>query len=301
MRILPFKDFNRHKQIFFSCRNGRKKYYNSKLVASAVRLTEEMTEEDVRDVIKSRFHLFVGEEFPEFEFISAVDDDLVKPSVPSWNFRTIKHIYRTGPVYLRCKKKYDIFIEEQHDNEECVYSDDSWDDKLLQPALHIKSNDTMRESVNLLSSSSTCSINPTKAKPLLNCPLCYKDFPSNEIEHHASSCSTPTTIIDDPYSISSDEDDNDRTIPFMESQLDSTKTLEEVIKPIQLYGIEKFKIRRGKAWLDFCQTLEKPWVTGKKKFSITFVGEAGIDDGGLSREFFSGIFDYFHFCIQIIV
>jgi len=48
------------------------------------------------------------------------------------------------------------------------------------------------------------------------------------------------------------------------------------------------EVRCPKAWEDFQCALKKPWFTGRKSLQVTFLGESGVDEGGLCREFFSG-------------
>ena len=53
----------------------------------------------------------------------------------------------------------------------------------------------------------------------------------------------------------------------------------------------KLNIRRGFYFEHFVKAFNKKWNIGKRshKYYISFVGEPGIDTGGVSREFYSGI------------
>ena len=53
----------------------------------------------------------------------------------------------------------------------------------------------------------------------------------------------------------------------------------------------KLNIRRGFYFEDFVKAFNKKWNIGKRnhKYCISFVGESGIDTGGVSREFYSGV------------
>ena len=48
-------------------------------------------------------------------------------------------------------------------------------------------------------------------------------------------------------------------------------------------------IRRGHEFADFSNFFKKPWNKNKRggTYRICYVGEAGIDSGGVSREFYS--------------
>ena len=73
--------------------------------------------------------------------------------------------------------------------------------------------------------------------------------------------------------------------------------VEKVIRKIVIKCEENFKlkVRRGFAFNDFLKAFKKPWNVTKKnfKFTIEFIGESGIDTGGLSREFYSGLYILF--------
>ena len=50
-------------------------------------------------------------------------------------------------------------------------------------------------------------------------------------------------------------------------------------------------VRRGFCFADFLKTFIKPCNAKKKsnKYIVTFIGESGIDTGGVSRESYSGL------------
>ena len=52
----------------------------------------------------------------------------------------------------------------------------------------------------------------------------------------------------------------------------------------------QLKIRRRFCFDDFIKCFSKKWNANKKKYlySVTFIGESGLDTGGVSREFYSG-------------
>ena len=56
-------------------------------------------------------------------------------------------------------------------------------------------------------------------------------------------------------------------------------------------GEAKLKIRRNFSFVDFCNYFTKIWNKPKLNmmYRVHFVGEAGQDDGGLSREFYWGM------------
>ena len=53
----------------------------------------------------------------------------------------------------------------------------------------------------------------------------------------------------------------------------------------------KLNIRRGFYFEDLVKAFNKKWNIGKRnhKYCVSLVGESGIDTGGVSRKFYSGI------------
>ena len=71
-------------------RNERQPYYARGLVAAAIKFNSNMSPEEMRKVIIERFPNLP--EMPDFEFVKAVDESLVSPSVDLWDFFTLKHV-----------------------------------------------------------------------------------------------------------------------------------------------------------------------------------------------------------------
>ena len=84
-------------------RNERQRYYARGLVATAVKFNSNMSPEEARKVIIERFSNLP--EMSDFEFVKAVDESLVSPSVDLWDFLTLKHVIGQGSIYLRCVSK----------------------------------------------------------------------------------------------------------------------------------------------------------------------------------------------------
>ena len=57
--------------------------------------------------------------------------------------------------------------------------------------------------------------------------------------------------------------------------------------------------RRGFCFKDFLKTFQKNWNIKRmrNKYSITFIGESGVDTGGVSRKFYSGFCTNFSFLL----
>ena len=59
-----------------------------------------MEEKDIRGEIGRSFPQYDATNFPEFNFLQVVENIFVQPYVKEWDFKTIKHIYGQGPVYI---------------------------------------------------------------------------------------------------------------------------------------------------------------------------------------------------------
>ena len=69
---------------------------------------------------------------PDFEFMKAVDESLVSPSVDLWDFLTLKHVIGQGPIYIRSVSKSSGNIGN------CLSNDDDDDDDLKDYVLTTK-------------------------------------------------------------------------------------------------------------------------------------------------------------------
>lgn len=121
---------------FVPRKSDREFYYSKGLVASAIRFHSGMdSEAKVRVEISSHFQQCHALLFPEFEFVKAVGDTLVRPNCSEMNYRTLKHIYgHSGPIYIRTTKAVDAdtfdVIKDDDDDEET----DSSEVKLQGPS-----------------------------------------------------------------------------------------------------------------------------------------------------------------------
>ena len=115
------------------------------------------------------------------------------------------------------------------------------------------------------------------------------------IEEHADAClaskqdPTIVTIFDSDDSDSLDSIDD----PELTTNLDVKELTRESI--CSAFDVDRqsklqLKIRRRFCFDDFIKCFSKKWNANKKKclYSVTFIGESGLDTGGVSREFYSG-------------
>ena len=79
----------------------RQDYYINNFVNSAVKFRSMMEEKDIRDEIGRGFPQYDVTNFPEFDFLKAVENIFVQPYVKELYFKTLKHIYGQRPVYIR--------------------------------------------------------------------------------------------------------------------------------------------------------------------------------------------------------
>ena len=97
----------------------------------------------------------------------------------------------------------------------------------------------------------------------------------------------------------------------MRRHLDQTELVSAIYRKLKRCEINEeneltINVRRGFCFKDFQKTFQKSWNIKRmrNKYNITFVGESGIDTGGVSLEFYSdfvGIFHFFHFSLILKV
>ena len=145
------------------------------------------------------------------------------------------------------------------------------------------------------SSKSLAPISNTICK--VHCPICNLKFPVDEIDNHANGCLHQRSNIlhydrssseeELPQGISQDSEDFS-----MKSRKDILLTTESVIKsscvvdesadPLEL------NIRKNFEFEDFFTFSTRNGIVKKNKLhEISFIGESGVDTGGLSREFYN--------------
>lgn len=133
----------------------------------------------------------------------------------------------------------------------------------------------------------------------MRCPICNLQFSMKEIEQHADSClqkkETPLIFSEELVAAGILEDD-DNDVNFEEQPAvdsDWQGQLVTVIKSCQVSADEiAVNIRRGNAFSDFTTFFKRKWNRSKwcYIYRVNYIGEAGIDTGGVSREFYTGAY-----------
>ena len=132
----------------------------------------------------------------------------------------------------------------------------------------------------------------------LLCPICNKKFPVSIIESHANECLARSQnhciiVYDSPDECETDKIEH--TEPVAKNNFASEEEItNQITSALKSLSIDKNKthqihVRRGQCFIDFTSFFKKKWNKPGCFYKITFIGEAGIDTGGLSREFYSGI------------
>ena len=139
-----------------------------------------------------------------------------------------------------------------------------------------------------------------RQQKLVRCPVCTEFFVVEHVEEHASVCADQkflNIVTDD----SSDSDD-DLLLPKVMGRSEDDSNIKDILKSlnVDLNNAIRLKVRRGRSFQDFCNKMILPWVKEKHQccISVTFVGEKGVDQGGVSREFFSGNITIFYFLVN---
>ena len=172
-------------------------------------------------------------------------------------------------------------------------------DKLNDTNSSISQFTTWHQSGNDLNDSNKQSDSCTR------CPICNKQFPINEIEEHADVClllqqnpfscySAFTGPGDDACSSTAGKLPDDNPILDNTDKATIVNDIKECLCKVSFQEHETepmtIFVRRDYSFKDFYDFFQKPW--NKKKinlsFNIAFVGECGVDTGGVKRDFFSG-------------
>lgn len=107
------------------------------------------------------------------------------------------------------------------------------------------------------------------------CPVCYIDLPVCQIQEHADTCC-------------SKQESDPGVVPSVEN-----KSYEEALHNVYEAFSEQWELSivRRHFLLTAMEQIEDAtkddWV---KKVKVRFIGEEGIDEGGLTREFFTLLF-----------
>ena len=138
----------------------------------------------------------------------------------------------------------------------------------------------------------------------LACPVCgTRQLSRRLLELHATQCADNKFI--EVYDIDDSSDDYEdlpeATLQPMidnsikqECDIDTETFIQHIKCELEKCTVEqkalKLKVRRGSAFTDFCERLDKKWIAKNIgwQLSIEFYGEIGIDQGGPKRDFFSG-------------
>jgi len=139
----------------------------------------------------------------------------------------------------------------------------------------------------------------------VRCPICNLMFPMKEIEVHADLCLSikkyPFCAYDDDQLANSNDD-----IPELvhkpkhvittnssgkSNAIEIALEIKEILQAIPEREDTEVtvNIRRAYAFKDFHAFFSKPWNKAKMncKYKFTFIGESGVDTGGVARDFFS--------------
>jgi len=140
------------------------------------------------------------------------------------------------------------------------------------------------------------------------CPICQKSFSTQTIASHADACAQASQFS---HIITSETEvalyQNQLGDDNQESSTYYTQNTDEEMNPMQIRILVGSLIRslgvniedaeekihmlvfRGSCFADFHRFFKKQWNTRKPaRLTFKFAGENGIDEGGVSREFFTG-------------
>ena len=196
----------------------------------------------------------------------------------------------------------DNFVNSDYDlNNEEYFSSDIFlnPTSLIEPAQKVMKNEPP---ISAGTSSNVSQQSSSMATAYGRCPICNKKFLFSILPEHADSClkdkQTPFICISDS------EEENDICEDYYNaddsSQLvnpeDLKNQLIKIIKTCQVdMEVIQLNIRRKFEFSDFVKFFSKSWNVKRSRFAyrINYIGEAGIDTGGVSREFYTGMIIYY--------
>ena len=134
------------------------------------------------------------------------------------------------------------------------------------------------------------------------CPVCNKKLNVSSIEAHVNTCLQRKQNDFQCLQIPSDtDDDNDDNEMGGQEVDDAVVSNGDELKSAVRNGIKEcvinesddkltLSVRRGFSFADFTYFFKKPWNKRKwnHMYQVIFIGESGVDDGGVSREFYTG-------------
>ena len=121
-------------------------------------------------------------------------------------------------------------------------------------------------------------------------------LPVTAIEEHAHACAKSTFDFHEETCCDSEESLVEITLNKQTCAYNNSKTLIEKLKSginsnfVNEKKAFKLRIRRGYAFKDFCEKLDKKRQQEQlgQNIYVEFYGEVGIDQGGPTRKFFTG-------------
>ena len=276
-------------------RKARVQYHQLDLIKNGVEFNSGMATKAIYEKIVNCFKQH-GLELEDVEILKAIGDDLVTPNIDEIDYKNLMGIVNQGPLYVRSKVKLPGFDKlepkpsmpelSDSESEPDIASDfgliDDNEDKVVQSRI------------------------PFKPVRLIKCPLCFNGFEVATIEAHAAICKADVfdredeidkiflDFADDTEEAGFEEHSESVELnkppafrPFTDSDLKDA--LNRIAESQREAGTERVTVRRSSVWKDFVDHMSKPWhPPGSRNYTVTFLGEAGVDAGGPKREFFTG-------------
>ena len=148
-------------------------------------------------------------------------------------------------------------------------------------------------------SSSCLSVNQSSssAVPKVQCPLCFDNYPIDEVENHAAECSGAFGLAEENTLDIEPAGNLDPAVITIDDEKSDVNSLATCIKKLKESGLKsememvRITVRRKMLWQDFKRARNR-YYQPDRRLKITFAGEPAVDDGGPKREFFSGKIKY---------
>ena len=115
----------------------------------------------------------------------------------------------------------------------------------------------------------------------VDCPLCFKSFPIDEVEQHADGCSASFALITERDREGCVSTNENSTVELVNIELECITNLKDAGLTSEMEMV-RVTVRRKMVWEDFKRSRYR-YYEPERVLKVTFAGEPAVDDGGPKR------------------
>eukprot|EP00794_Sanderia_malayensis_P012425 gene12425-13710_t len=268
-RVVEEKETMAYKDVFFindprmskvPRRHDRQHYYDVGLIGSDVAFRSTMVEHEIRKAIADSIpHFNELTVKPEFEIMKAVGPRLFSvPEIPEWNYKILKH--QTDTITTQSQSSVTVAAS--------TISRAPYAENKQSVDIEEICGQSEQQKTGTVSRGNS-GINTSERQ----CPdIRLSEFGSD-------GCSEAEKPQEELVTVRSTHE----WVAPAEARKEIAVLVEKLAgNKRQLY------VQRKTMWQDYVDYRKKKWVKNNSAFTLVFVGEAAVDEGGPRREFFAG-------------